>query len=305
MEFYREETLEELKTFLHNNSKNSNLIDDLKKRFPHENFKAIIVYIFQNSQDIDVLNKILRYVNLSKLQEFLPYLITFISSENWNENFLSLKVIAIKTIANYKDKSAVPALLYCLNDKNSNYKIRLACADALGKIGDKNAFETLTNIVYDEKEKSTYVKESAVNALGMLGDNRAIDVFDSIMSTKQMFLDKFIYLKERIVEAIGNLEIENNSKAIEILKKSITDPSDSLRISSIEAIMNSNIKESYDLIYDRLQNDVSLEVKENALIALYNISDKAILEEVLNNDYCEELKKLARKILEEYEENNE
>ena len=112
---------------------------------------------------------------------------------------------------------------YCLNDKNSNYRIRLCAAEALGKIGDKNAFEIVGNVAIDEDEKSTYVKESAVVALGELGDNRAIDVFSSILSSKQIFLDKFTYLKERIVEAILKLDVSKNSKAYDILKKSLLD----------------------------------------------------------------------------------
>ena len=92
-------------------------------------------------------------------------MVDFILKNSTNTN---LKVLAIKTISNYKDTSSLPALMYCLNNKDSNYKIRLASAEALGKIGDKNAFESLSNVVYDDKEKSAYIKESAVVALGML-----------------------------------------------------------------------------------------------------------------------------------------
>ena len=52
----------------------------------------------------------------------------------------------------------------------------------------KNAFEALKNVACDEDEKSAYVKESAVVALGNLGDNRAIDVFSSILSSKQILI---------------------------------------------------------------------------------------------------------------------
>ena len=231
----------------------------------------------------------------------MPSLIDFILKPSKDNAFNNVKVLAIKTISNYKNKKAMNALLFCLDDKNSNYRVRLAAAEAIGKIGDKNAFEHLEKIVCDEDEKSTYVKESAVVALGMLGDNRAIDVFDAIMNTKQIFQEKFSALKERIIEAMSKLDISKNKKALDILKVSLMDESSQIRINTIEVLMNLNTKENYDLIYDRLKYDSDIEVKKNALIALYNLSDASILNEVIDGDYCIELKDFAREIIDEYE----
>ena len=213
--------------------------------------------------------------------------------------------MAIKTICIYKDSSITPILLECLQDKNSNYRVRFSAADAIGKIGGKNAFEALSYVVSDEEEKSSYVKESAVVALGNLGDNRALDVFSSILSSKQIFLDKFTYLKERVVEAISKLDFSKDGRAFEILKKSILDSSAQVRINTIEALMNIENRESYDLIYDRLLNDKEFEVKKNALIALYNMSDRKILDEVLSGDFQISLKAVAQEILDEYEDSDE
>lgn len=275
----------------------------LNKDFSQEEILKLFEYIFVDKQDDIITDKAIRHINSNKNVKFLPILIDFILRPI-EEKRLNLKVLAIKTISNFKDKSAVPSLLFCLNDKNSNYKIRLASAEALGKIGDKNAFESLGGIVCDEKEKSVYVKESAVVALGMLGDNRALDVFDSIINTKQMFLDKFSYLKERIIEAMAKLDISKDKKAIEILKNSLMDSSESVRISTIETIMNSDISIGYELIKERLLFDDSLEVKKNALVALYNISDRGILNEVISGNFENELKEYAKEIIKEYEDDN-
>ena len=169
----------------------------------------------------------------------------------------------------------------------------------MGKIGDKNAFDALGYIVSNEEEKSAYVKESAVVALGNLGDNRAIDVFSSILSSKQMFLDKFSYLKERIVEAISKLDVASDSRALDILKKSLLESSNRVRISAIEAVMNIESSESYSLIYDRLKYDDDFEVQKNALIALYNLSDRKILDEVINGDFSFQLKATAQELIDE------
>lgn len=263
-----------------------------------KNFKDIL----ENSNDINQLKNVIKEINLTQKKEFFPLLIDFILRNHNNSDFLNLKVLAIKVVAKYKNPDALPCLLCALNDKNSNYKIRLAAAEALGNIGDKIAFESLVNIAKDDEEKSTYVKESAIAALGMLGDKRAINVFNSIINTKQMFLDKFTYLKEKIIEAMSKLEISKDEKALNILKTSLMDPSQTVRIAAIETLMNSNIKNSYSLIYDRLKFDDNFEVKKNALIALYNLSDRKILDEVIkSDDFDWDLKKFAKELIDEYE----
>lgn len=281
------------------------LFNDIEKKFNKGEICYLFNYILKNKHEINLLNETIRRVNKFKFADNLNSLIDFILMPNSDSDFLNLKVLAIKTISGYKNKIAVQPLLYCLNDKNSNYKIRLAAAEALGKIGDKNAFDSLINVVSDETEKSAYIKESAVTALGMLKDSRALDVFDSIINTKQIFLDKFIYLKEKIIEAISNFDVSRDRKALEILKKTLNDSSPKIRISAIEALMNSDCSENYELIFDCLKYDSDIEVKKNALIALYNLSDRMILDEVINGDFNEELKEYARQTLRVYEDIDE
>lgn len=273
---------------------------ELKQKYKGMDVALICNYILENKDDFEILNQTLRTVNSNKYLENFDSLLKFIKKTT----DINLKVLAIKTISVYKNTKALDELLHCLNDKESNYKVRFAAADAIGKIGGKNAFEALGRVVCDEDEKSAYVKESAVVALGNLGDKRAIDVFDSIMSSKQMFLDKFSYLKERVVEAISKLDISKDSRAVEILKKSLLESSPGIRISAIEALLNIDCLQSFDLIYDRLLYDEDLEVRKNALIALYNLSDRKILDEVVQGDFPLELKMCAQEIIDEYEDSD-
>ena len=78
-----------------------------------------------------------------------------------------------------------------------------------------------------------------------------------------------------------------------------------MRISAIEAVMNSEVDCAWDLIYERLLNDIDVEVQKNALVALYNISDRKILDEVLEGEFNLELKAYAKEIIEEYEGEDE
>lgn len=247
-----------------------------------------------------------KYRDSSTLGPLVDLLLT---KNNINEHMeiddlINLRVLCAKAISNHKDTSVVGALLYCLNNKDEHYKVRLACADALGKIGDRYAVAPLIDLVQDEEEKSVYLKESAASALGAIGDMRAIDPLVSILEAKQGFLDKFSFLKERVIEALGKLNLDNG-KVLRALKKSLLDSSPMVRINAIEAIMNSDSEEAPDLIRDCLK-DEDKEVQRNALIAMYNLEGKDIIDEVLlSNEYSDYLKEEAQDLLNEYEADDE
>ena len=220
------------------------------------------------------------------------------------DDYINVRVLAAKAIANHKNYSVVAPLLYCLNNKDEHYKIRLACADALGKIGDKYAVTPLIDLVQDDNEKSVYIKESAASALGQIGDLRAVDPLISILESKQGVFDKFSFLKERVIEALGKLNV-GGDRVLKVVKKSLMDSSPMVRINAIEYIMNSDSDNSYDLIKPSLKDEDD-EVKKNALIALYNIVGRDILDEVLMSDeYTAYLKEEAELMIEEYETDDE
>ena len=216
------------------------------------------------------------------------------------DSYVNVRVMCAKAIANYKDNSTVSSLLTCLNNKNEHYKVRLACADALGRIGDRYAVQPLIDVVEDEEEKSVYLKESAAFALGLIGDTSAIEPLIAILDSKQGFLGKFSFLKEKVVEALGKLNI-NNKKVLKALKNSLMDSSPMVRINAIEAIMNSEDEEALELIKPCL-NDEDDEVKKNALIALYNLLGRDILDEVIAlPNYSTYLKEEAQQLINDYE----
>ena len=280
----------------------SSLLDKIDEKFLPMDVAKLYNHILISKDDFELLNLVLRRINKKKYFANFEALNDFILRQNRNNDFNNLKVLAIKTLGNYNNKKAVNSLLFCLNDKNSNYKIKLASAEALGKIGDISAFESLGNIIQDENEKSAYVKEGAVIALGSLGDNRALDVFNNIINAKEFFQDKFTYLKESVVETLSKFDISKNQKALNILKTSLLDNNATVRIAAIETLMNSEYAANYDLIYDRLKYDDDIEVKKNALVALYNISDENILNEVIEGDFCDELKNYAKEVSESIQE---
>ncbi len=286
-------------------------IEELSKLYSSEDLVHIYNYFLSQSQNPEVLLYLIRccdrYRNISSLEYLVDLLLLHNENsidESLKEKFLNVRVMAIKAIGNLKNNNAVPTLLYCLNNKNENYRIRLACADALGKIGDRFAVSPLIDVVQDEDEKSVYLKESATQALGLLGDKRALDPLLSILETKQGIADKFSFLKERVLEALNRIGKNDEERVFKALKNSLSDESTQVRINAIEAIMNSDHPLAFDVIKKCLLNDEDEEVKKNALIALYNLSDRSILDEVISSsDFSDQLKISAVEIIEEYEEN--
>ena len=283
-------------------------ITKLDEVFCSEDLIKIYNYILTNSKSVEVLMHVIaladRFRNYSTLSVLVDMLLLK-NTDNLNpqekESYINLRVMCAKAIANYRDTSAVTPLLYCLNNKDENYKVRFACADALGRIGDKYAVAPLIDVVKDEDEKSVYLRESAASALGMLGDMRAVDPLVSILETKQGIIDKFTFLKERVIEALGKLRLGAGGVVFNALKMSLMDESAQIRINAIEAIMESDHPEAYETIKSCLFDDDD-EVKKNALVALYNLHGRSVLDEIIREPlYSDVLKVEAVSMIDEYE----
>lgn len=283
-------------------------IDKIKSSYSDKELINIYNYMLAYAVEPDVIMYLIKCVDIYRDSSSLEVLTDILLLKNGNystqeikEKYTNVRVMCAKAIANQKNTDAVSSLLYCLNNKNEHYKVRLACADALGRIGDRFAVAPLIDVAKDEEEKSVYLRESAVSALGLLGDTRALDPIVSILETKQGLMNKFTFLKERAIEALIKMEFGDNERVFRALKTSLADESSQVRINAIEALMESEHPKAFETIKQCL-NDYDEEVKKNALIALYNMSDRSILDEVINSDkYSDKLKMEAVSIIEEYE----
>ena len=281
-------------------------IANLEEFYDSTELVSIYNYCLMNIEDPDVLVQVIKYTDSYRAASTLVILLELLQlkTEDDDDNLVNVRAMCAKAISNYKDNSTVGVLLDCLNNKKENYKVRLACADALGRIGDKYAVRPLIDLVEDEDEKSVYLKESAAFALGILGDTSAIDPLVAILESKQGFIGKFTFLKEKIVEALGKLNF-NNKKIMKALKNSLMDSSPMVRINAIEAIMNSGEENSVELLRPCLKDEDD-EVKQNALIALYNLCGREILDEVISlPSYSEFLKSEAKDLIINYEDSDE
>lgn len=286
------------------------LFCELKAQYDKDELSEIYSKLLGENKSPNFLRILIQEIDRLKHPKNLDDLIDFILDcdlKDFNDTgeYINLKVLCIKAISNYKDIKAVTPLLYCLNNKNENYKFRLAAAEALGKIGDKNAVESLIDVVSDENEKSVYVRESAALALGMIGDSRALDAFVGILEAKKTFLDKFTFLKERVIEALNKIDFSSNKRAVAALKEALNDESPQVRINAIESLMNSNVDEAFDLIWKMLY-DADDEVRKNAVIALYNLEGKDALIRIISDETLDvSCKEEAQDVLLEVDEDTE
>lgn len=288
-------------------------IDSLKETYDDVSLINIYNYMLSNATEPDVIMYLIKCVDMYRDSSSLGYLVDMLllknaksSDDQTREKYNNVRIMCAKAIANQKNTDVVSSLLYCLNNKDENYRVRLACADALGRIGDRFAVAPLIDVVTDEDEKSVYLRESAVSALGLLGDSRAIEPLVGILETKKGIMDKFSFLKERAIEAINKMGFSDNERVFKALKNSLLDESSQVRINAIEALMDSEHPKAYEVIKSCLENDKDEEVKRNAMIALYNMSDRNILDEIIGSyKYSDVLKMEAVSILEEYENDGE
>lgn len=284
------------------------LIEKLEQEtYDKEDFISAINYFFEISNDYKVVSYLFKKMSKYKSPSSVaPLVDSLVLKEKYKTKFedddvrMCVRVNAAKTLANIKDTSAVNPLLYCLNNKNENYKLRLVCAEALGKIGDKYAVLPLSEVLKDESESSVYLKESAAFALGMIGDAKAVDTLVNVLETGRGLMDKFTFLKERAIEALSRINTSGD-KVFHALEKSLKDQSVQVRINAIEALSNLDDNRVNDLIYTCL-SDKSPEVARNAIIALFNLSGEQVLNDILNDNSLPDYTiRLVKEIIEEIE----
>lgn len=282
----------------------------LKSNFDESELASVYTYLIDvglKGKGCKFLSQLIKETDKLRDMKNLDSLIDFILDPSVAEHLeqgeqVNIRVLCIKAISNYKNPKAVEPLLYCLNNKYEHYRCRFAAAEALGKIGDRVAVDSLINVVSDENEKSVYVRESAAIALGMLGDMRAVDPFLGILEAKKSFLDKFTFLKERIMEALGKIHFGEDKRVLDVFVKALEDPSAQIRLNALESIMNAAPSNAVELILPML-HDEDEAVARATVIALYNLEGRAELDKILDNEnvpyYCKEE---AKSIIEEYEE---
>lgn len=307
-EEYQKKLRETAEGFLVGTGEDSELvIDNLKgiKKFDKPEIISLLNYfasIEKNPKTLYyIVKEIAKHRDKSSIRILTELLTTY--KEN-NEQYLKVRCMAANALGSIKDESTIVPLMYVMNDKEENYKIRLCAAEALGKLGTGQAVMPLIKILSDDEEKSIYLKESATKALGMIGDERAVEPLINILEIQKDIKDKFSFLREKAVEALGKLNF-NKDKRLEALKKVIYDKSPHVRASAIEAISEIEHNEILDIIEPMIYDDNEC-VAKTAVCALYNIKgEEYILKLLTKKDLPTHCRTEIEEILEDREDDNE
>jgi HEAT repeat protein len=208
---------------------------------------------------------------------------------------MRLRCAAALALGKLGDNRAIIPMMSILNNRDENYRLRLAVAESLGKLGDEFAVSPLIDILADEREKSVYLKESVAKALGMLGDIRAIEPLIDILESKRGIRNKFNFLKEQIIEAIGRIG-RPNRKATDSLLIALQDEAPSIRLAAVEALGAVGDEDCLEGLKGRVF-DESDEVAKAAIYTVYRLGGEAAIHELLTR---ENLPRFLRDELEGY-----
>ncbi len=248
-----------------------------------------------------LIKEIGKYRDKSSTHILIEILLGF---KETKEQYDDARTAAVNILGNLKDETAIMPLMTIMNDREEGYRIRLWAADALGKIGSSQAVVPLINIVSDNEEKSVYLKESAAKALGMIGDDRAVDSLIGILEARQGMLDKFAYLKEKAVEALGKLTSKKESR-VQALKNVLNDESPHVRASAIEALSEIDDDEITSII-EPMVFDENESVCKTAVCALYNREGRQYIIDLMERKPLPQAcKEEIMDLLEEEEEEDE
>jgi HEAT repeat protein len=204
-----------------------------------------------------------------------------------DDHRLNVRRAAIMALGQIGEQRVIPYVMKILNNRRENYRLRLAAAECLGKLGDPKATTPLVDILTDERENSLYLKESAAKALGMLGDIRALESLIDVLDSKQGFKDKFNFLKEQVIEAIGsigqNLSGRKNNRALDSLFAALNDEAPSIRLAAIQAIEQLGDTDCLPFIHPILF-DVEFDIACAAASCLYNLGGEDAIRRALQDD---------------------
>ena len=149
-------------------------------------------------------------------------------------------------------EEAVRHLIAALNDPH--HEVRIAAADGLGEIGDKDAVEALIRVFNDTRED---VRIAAARALGRIGDRRSIGPLINL------FADRYHGVRVAAVDAT----VTFGRSALGPLEEALDDPVPVVRAMAARAIGLIGVSESVPVLIEHL-GDAAPEVRWGVARAL-------------------------------------
>ncbi|MEQ8221265.1 MAG: HEAT repeat domain-containing protein [Candidatus Eremiobacterota bacterium] len=163
----------------------------------------------------------------------------------------------------YLGKPSVPLLIEGL--KHENTYVRMKCASALGRIGDREAVEPLIEAMWDKNEQ---VRGASANALGFIGDRRAFEILFVKMGDEDTHVQA--YSADALIR-LGNF-------AIDFLIKRLNDDDETIRVNATKILGRMGDSRAVPALTEILLKDKSYLPRAYAASALGLIGDTSSID---------------------------
>jgi len=150
-------------------------------------------------------------------------------------------------------------LLQVLKDRTASLADRAAAADALGKMGVKEAVETLQQILGDNSEALT-LKYKGARALGVINDDQAVPTLSALLGNQTT--DRHLRVVSAL--ALGNL---GTADALQALSRAEEDSDSLIRFKAVQALEKSHDPTSREVVAKAL-SDSDIYVQARAIQTL-------------------------------------
>jgi HEAT repeat protein len=165
--------------------------------------------------------------------------------------------MALQTLGILKNNKALPTLLEVVQNLSLDYRLRLAAADALGRLGHHEAAPVLQHVASNPDENSIYVKESSIKALGLLGDLHAMTEIAGHLFAYQPSAERLIFLKETLLQSIAQGHIHELPESMrvelqQVLETVLQDASATLRAAATFSISELKLHDFVPVLKKRL-----------------------------------------------------
>jgi len=152
-------------------------------------------------------------------------LITKLAEVVKDDDLYTIRLTAIVALGNLRDPSSTPTLIEALTDPSP--AVRVAAANALGAIGDRQATQALLPLLRDRHNEQA--RTAAINALGKLQDASAVDDLLEIANDES---DVWA-VRKASVEALGEIR---DTRAVDCLVNTLSDQYATVREASALAL---------------------------------------------------------------------
>ncbi len=182
-----------------------------------------------------------RMVALASLRDFSPNEAVPLIKKVLNDPMLQVRSMAVFALGVKQTEECYPILVQIL-ENDPDYGMRADAAGALGYLADPRAFEPLSRAFYEDTQ--WLVRFSAAVSLGNLKDPRAEALLNQALDSEEVVIQQAAIsalgeikaidsverilrfaqspdwlIRQRLAEALGNLDTEKSRSALKYLSK--------------------------------------------------------------------------------------